>query len=675
MLLISGIFLVSGCAWPVRQATNETVRALADHPFDIGPDTAAAAAEKAPAQAASTDKTPSVSSSRKSTTTTLDTTVDTETTAAIESRPDPAHRDNSLADPDVQRSSLIAAQPGPTRAGPQQRKLDLNIPLVVPGAEAPRIVLPRERELVPRAIDRQYPELPPLPAEPAVQPGPDGKPYSLSALQRLAAENNPALRQAAADVEAAKGNLIQAKTYPNPTVGYLMDPSNNNDVAGVQGGFISQMIVTGGKLKLAGGAAQKDLDNAILALKRARTDLATSVRTSYFTLLVDVETLIVTRALAKFTDEIYRAQIGLLRGAQSAPYEPASLRAQAFTARLAYRQAIASYIYDWKQLAATMGLRQLPLSELAGRVDRFIPYYDYDDVLAQVLRNHTDVLTARNAVTKAQYNLKLAQQVPLLPNPTVYASLERDFSDTPFGTYQQMGFSFPLSIWDQNKGNIIAAKAALVRASEESHRAEMNLTSNLAAAYGNYKSNLYAMEEYRRDILPNFVRYYRGVYARRQVDPSSAFNDLVTAQQTLSSNVTIYLNVLQSLWMSVVSVADFLQTDDLFQLGKPHAVPALPDLSRLPDWVCGHETLAAACAGGALASGTATAAPMITNGTPGTPVSAPPVRLHGGAAVQGLSSRNKDTHSGQDQKGGDQPDTQDVYGVSSVQARPVDWPQ
>ena len=67
---------------------------------------------------------------------------------------------------------------------------------------------------------------------------------------------------------------------------------------------------------------------------------------------------------------------------------------------------------------ATLGLPQLPLSEIAGQVDRFIPYYDYDEVRAYVLQNHTDVLTARNGVKKAQYNLKLAQVTPLFPDST-----------------------------------------------------------------------------------------------------------------------------------------------------------------------------------------------------------------------------------------------------------------
>ena len=91
---------------------------------------------------------------------------------------------------------------------------------------------------------------------------------------------------------------------------------------------------------------------------------------------------------------------------------------------------------------------------------------------------------------------------------------------------------------------------------------------------------------------PDQVRYYRGVFERRKIDPSAAFGDLVAAQQTLVADVTAYLGVLGSLWTSVVGVADFLQTDDLYQLGKPLELPELPDFDKLHDWPCPHPELA-----------------------------------------------------------------------------------
>ncbi len=491
-----------------------------------------------------------------------------------------------------------------------------------------------------REIERLFPALPPLPAEPKPQPGPDGKPYTLAEFQRLAAANSPTLRQAVADVRTAEGNLIQAKTYNNPTVSYMDISSNNTNTAMAVGGSIEQSISTGGKIKLGVAAAQMSLDNAILAQRRARMDLATAVRNAYFTLLVDVETLVVNRALVRFSDDIYRLQTDLLRGTRAAPYEPTALRAQTFANRLAYQQAIQSYVMDWKALVATLGLPQLPLSEIAGQVDRSIPYFDYDEVRAYVLQNHTDVLTVRNGVKIAQYNLKLAQITPLFPDLDVLLWMNKDFGNPPHGMYQDVKLGFPIPIWDQNKGNIIAAQAALVRAAEESHRVEVSLTNSLALAYENYRNNLYAMEYYRRNVLPDLVRYYRGIYTRRQVDlpyQASAFGDLVFAQQNLSTNVQAYIGILGSLWSSVATVADFLQTDDLYQLGKRRELSGLPDFHQLqlpPQWVCGHETIAGSHAHGAGVSPPATRPPL----TPpsqggdiqgGPPLSHPPLTKGG----------------------------------------------
>jgi cobalt-zinc-cadmium efflux system outer membrane protein len=471
-----------------------------------------------------------------------------------------------------------------------------------------------------QAIQRLYPELPPLDASPTPVPSPYGRPYTLSDLQKLAVENSPTLRQAVSDVKAAEGALVQAKTYQNPTIAYQAQPTNNNSNAGAQGGYIDQPIRTFGKMKLQIAAAQKDLDNAELALRRARYDLATNVRNAYFGLIVAQETVRVTQALARFTDEIYRLYTGYLAGGFAASYEPAALRAQAYATRLAYKQAITGHIYAWKQLVATLGLPQLPLTEVSGRVDRLIPYYDYDKVLAHVLANHTDILTARNGLQKAQYNLKLAQITPY-PDVDVQAAVWKESTIAPYVIFYAFQTVFPIPLWDRNKGNIMSAQAALIRAVEETHRVENALTNTLAANYTNYQNNLNALEYYRRWILPDQVRYYRGVFDRRQVDIAASPSDLVTAQQALAANVQTYLGILGSLWSAVVSVADLVQTDDIFQLAQPRELPELPPLDALPHWLCPHDRLASGTAGG------------VGNGCPpAAPVGQPPQTPSGSAA-------------------------------------------
>ncbi len=444
------------------------------------------------------------------------------------------------------------------------------------------------------------------------------------------------MRQFSSDVEAARGNLVQARAYPNPTVGLEVDPSNNGAAAGVWGVFIDQPIKMWGKLRLSSAAAQMDLDNAELALKRARSDLSTQVRNVYFGVLVAKETVRVTKAMAQLTDDVYRFQEKLLEAGNAASYEPATLLAQAYTARVAYQQARQTYIYAWQQLVAAVGLRHLPPTEVAGRIDAHIPYYDYDTVLAHALRTHTDVLTARNGLDKQRYNLKLAQVTPW-PDVDVRVAVLKEYALAPETWVHTVQVGVPIPLWDQNKGAIYSAEAALVRATEEPHRVQLNLTTNLAIAYTGYKNNLDALEEYRRHILPNLVRAYRGIFMRRNIEgplvpgiAPVAFADLVTAQQTLAASVTQYLTFLGQTWSSVVSVADMLQTDDLFQLAEARELEPLPDLDLLDPLPCCHSP--AGCGGrqkdkaapGAAPAAPAHAAPALL---PRTPVSLPDLPL------------------------------------------------
>ena len=626
-IALAGLLLVTGCTWPVRQVTNQTVCRMANQPYDIKPDNTATipgpTMVRASGQTSASPRTPqntlivqtAASPDRRVGDQAGGTTAPGIKSAAGERnqlRYAAAQEDVPATDAradvwlNAQNAELLDNTTGSTRlqtpawaadpAPPQSRKLHLEIPSRLPGSEAPPLDLPPFEQKLARGreIDRVFPDLPPMPPEPQPLPGPDGKPYTLTELQRIAAANSPALRQAAADVQDAAGAMLKARTYANPQGSYFVDPNANNTSSGVQGFGIEQVIKTGGKQKLSAAAARMDYDNAVLALRRARNDLATQVRQAYFALLVDRETLAVTRAVAHFTDEIYRLQTDMLRAGPVAPYEPSALRAQAFTTRLAYQQAIATYIFDWKSLVAILSLRQLPLTQVAGQIDRFIPYYDYDEVLAYVLRNHTDILRARNLVPQARYNLQLAKVTPI-PDLDVAYRYGKDFTAFPFGSYSQFLLQMNLPVWDQNKGGIMSAEAALIRATEEQHNVEINLTNNFANAYTDYKNSLYAINYYRRYILPDLVLYYRGVYTRRRVSEDVNVGDLAFAQQTLSQNVTAYLGFLGNMWQSVVGVAAFLQTDDLFQMATPQPLPESREFDDLMRWACDHSTIAAPC--------------------------------------------------------------------------------
>jgi cobalt-zinc-cadmium efflux system outer membrane protein len=572
-LLLVLLLLPAGCLYHVEEHADQKLGEIAAHPFDLAPPDM-----QAPPQPITGDKPAADKPSDKTALPPLPA-VDLQTTNFMTMQDKPAE----------------TPKPGKVENPP------LKIPDTIPGSEAKWISKEEARHL-----ERLYSDLEPLPEPPVPRPGPDGQPLALARLQEVAALNSPDLRQAAADVETARGNWIQARTYPNPTVGYESDLVGTGPAPGYQGIFIDQPIKTGGKLELAGAAALKDLQNAELALKRARSDLATRVRNAYFVHLVARETVRVNRGLSVLTDELYRRQVEYVaRAGQGSSYEPAYLRSLAYTSRLAYKQAIESYLYTWTQLVAVINLRHLPLTEVAGRVDRFVPCYHFEEVLAHALKYHTDLLTAANAIDKARFNLKLAQVTPWTQDLDLRVVVQKDFTTAPFQVVHNINLGMPLSVWDQNKGNIIAAEGALMRAEEETHRVEVNLRNNLAAAFLNYRNNLIALQDYQQHILPDQIRALRGVEERRRIfgefvpppPPGApgalfgggpAFADLITAEQTLVTSVTTYLTLLGSLWSAVVSTADFLQTDDLFQLAEPQPIPPLPELEQLCPWPCCH---------------------------------------------------------------------------------------
>ncbi len=490
-----------------------------------------------------------------------------------------------------------APQPAPQSTPPTGLRA-LPVPPEVPGGDARPIQLPPltpETEAARnREIDRLFPPLPPPGDNPEPPPGPQGRPLELRDLQQLALVNSPLIRQAAADVEAARGALIQAGAYPNPTLGFegdaigQGDAPHENATAGQLGGYVSQTVKTKGKLRLARAAAEQNLAGAEYALRRAEADLLTRVRGGYFAVLSAREGMRVSLAFAGFTEAIYRIQVGQLRAGQVAGYEPLQFRALAVQARFTLAQARHRYVSAWRQLAAATGVPDMPPAEVAGRIDMPLPVYRYEDVAARVLDRHTDVLTARAALERARYELRLAQVAPF-PDVDVRVLVQKDYTSTPHNVMTSVQVGGPIPVWDQNRGNIIQAEAQLARATQEERRVRDELARQMADAFERYNLNRELLAPYRGTLLPDQVRVFNGLFERYLTQGPKMtevnFIEIAAAQQNLANAVTGYLQALGEQWRAVVDIAALLQTEDLFQVGPEplptECLPAVPDLGKL----------------------------------------------------------------------------------------------
>src|SRR5260370_11516856 len=106
---------------------------------------------------------------------------------------------------------------------------------------------------MPKQEQHQHMEIPPVkpeyPRMGRAQEHAQGALVTLEQAQKIASESNPTLRQAEAEIRAARARQQQSGLYPNPTAGYTGD-----EIRGGPGGggkprlFVEPNVVPGAKL-------------------------------------------------------------------------------------------------------------------------------------------------------------------------------------------------------------------------------------------------------------------------------------------------------------------------------------------------------------------------------------------------------------------------------------------
>ena len=491
---------------------------------------------------------------------------------------------------DAATSTLPPVQTATPQDDPPRRRFE--IPAELPGADSARISLPPMDPSLPieqrkSLAESLFPDLTPAAAQET--PATAETPITLAELQKIAEEQSPVVRQAAAVVQSSRGKAIQAGLKPNPTLGYEGDTIGTADTAGYNGVFFTQEIVRGGKLSLAQSAAMQEVRAAEADLKKARISLASDVRRNYYKVLIAQEQLRFSKAISRLSDEVYKAQIDLVAGGEAAPYEPLQLRVFAVQARNNVTASANSLNAAWRQLAAAAGTPMMGRRVVAGSVENSTTALNYEQAVA-MLQNHSDIAAAQARVNAAAGNLRLQEAMPI-PNLNLYGAFQHD-DTTPLSNFSaNVQVSAPVPVLNRNQGNIASAHADLIRARQDMVQVNNNLLSQLADNFSRYETSRVVSISYRTDIVPDQVRVYRGIYDRFLVDGQSVdFAQVVVSQQTLAQVVDSYVVSLSNEWNSLVDVAQLLQVTDLQTMdgaavssSPPAAPPADSAALPLPD--------------------------------------------------------------------------------------------
>jgi cobalt-zinc-cadmium efflux system outer membrane protein len=117
-------------------------------------------------------------------------------------------------------------------------------------------------------------------------------------------------------------------------------------------------------------------------------------------------------------------------------------------------------------------------------------------------------------------------------------------------------------IHDRNQGNILSAKAQVVKAAREIDRREQQLRRQMALEFQQYEIARAQVERYRTRILPSTNRTLE---LSRMAQEAQQFSSLqiLTVQRTYTEANQQYVAALRDMWQSIASLEGLLLVDAL----------------------------------------------------------------------------------------------------------------
>ena len=405
----------------------------------------------------------------------------------------------------------------------------------------------------------QQPPVPLPPPSESVGPGQEvGTGLTLEAATQLALAQHPRIREAQALVTAARGRALQASLYPNPMLGTF-----SPQVAGNQSqysGFVSQDLVTMGKIRLNTGAAERAAQQAEAMMVRARFDVLTNLRQRFYTALVAerrVEILdrmvTIARTARSIGERLLRAEIAPRGDVLLLQIELARSEAE-------LRNAVTLANTTKRQLAAATGIIDLPIARVDGDLRQRLPDYEVIAVQRGVIDRNALMRKAELEIARNQVVLR-RQVVEPVPNLNFMGGYQNQLKGAGAPENQaiyQVQIEVPL--FDRNQGNIRAAQADVAAANAQVVRTATELANLTAEAIGRYLTSRRLAERYEQEILPAAVELQRisaQLYEQEQID----FLRYLNAQRAFLDANLAYLAAQEQQWMAAAEVAGLLQSD------------------------------------------------------------------------------------------------------------------
>ena len=408
----------------------------------------------------------------------------------------------------------------------------------------------------------------------AASPEPNKTGLRLEDFEQMALANNPTMAQVRANLGVAAGLTKQAGLYPNPTVGYYGDEIRGGYTrGGKQGGFISQTIVTGGKLRAARRVAELQANQVETSGQVQRLRILNNVRALFYQVLAAQRLVEVRENLAKLAGDATQTshQLGNVGQADRPDILQAEVEQQ--QANISLRIAQQNLQASRRMLAAVAGKPGMTVTRLEGDLDA-LPDLNYEEWLTTTLRESPEVKLAQQATERADASLSQARKA-VIPDLQLTGILVQNYTPlseanparaTGMQGGAQVGIQLP--IFNRNQGNVAAARGEIESAKQELARLRLQIERNLAGLFRDYDSARITVQQYKKEMLPRAEQAYK-LYQTNYQNMAAAYPQVLIAQRTLFQLEADYIQALENAWQSSLGIRGFGWMDGLFEPNSP----------------------------------------------------------------------------------------------------------
>ena len=373
---------------------------------------------------------------------------------------------------------------------------------------------------------------------------------------RTALAGNLDLRAARFEVEKARGRLIQAGLWPNPSleIGGRTDRIGSNEgERTVSAGFV-QAFPIAGRLKFAKQVSRVDVAQAMVEIRNRERLLIGEVQRDFLTALLLRQQMATNREFIGVNRDFVNLFEQRLKKAEVSEVD-VNL-AQVELQRVELETAVLDSELSARELALKqrLGIGPTAALKLDGELDALAGKFRPEKYHTTMVVNRPDLRLRELSVDRAQAEIRLARAEAWQDWSFGLDYQNERTTDVPVGlssnNFTGLKISIPLALWNRNEGRIHEQQATADQARQQIEALRLSIRTEIATALAQVTKLRGVVTGYQTGLLPklaNTTELLKKGYNEGLADATK----LIQAQQqraTLrASYLTAYTSYVQAL--------------------------------------------------------------------------------------------------------------------------------